>query len=781
MRAVREQDVREMEKLMHYLDIIKAYANQKFQLAYTRLEQPYQARIQAELIENSITGWKIGRILNQSLAEPDELQPFSQAEEGVQPASADADVLQSFSQAEEGAQPASAESDALQSFSQAEEGAQPDMPKPLRQHREGALSGGMHADFAQSLSRLEEEGEFPYLEYLMERFALTPFECHCVRMMYVLEMDADYADMAAFLQDGWEFFTPYLARLTFADDLDDRQLYGAFGESSLLGRFFLAEYEDEQAFCVRRLRLDKRIVEFACGELSIAPLYAQLVRCQDETEPLEPWSGPADTRAQRCLEQALSRESGGQIFYIYGQEGSGRRFSIRHACRKTGRLCCQVYLDGCCGQCARMDERKAWRWRNGLLRELLFLDSVPVFVTEKKEKEEIRLVIEQMKPLLRESAAAFEAVFLCAVSRVSVRGLDIAGYIEKRPLTLLEGRRYWETQGRQYRMEAGADLGSMSSRFQLTPGSISAVMKNADKSRMQEQEACLSMERITRECYELMEQQMGKKAVKVPAVYTMDDLILPKRQKQQLLEACSQIQYRHKVYEEWGFHKTMAYGRGAAIVFTGPPGTGKTMAAQVIARELGMQLYKADLSCIVSKYVGETEKNLEEIFEQAEKSRVILMFDEADVLFGKRSEGKESMDKYSNMEAAFLLQKMECYEGAAILATNLFHHFDEAFKRRMKVVVEFPVPGVQDRKKIWKSMLPQQMPHGEIDFDYLAGQFELTGSSIRSILLHSAFLAAAKGRVMDMEEIIPAVKNEYAKNGKHLSKNDVSQYYMYLE
>lgn len=696
---------------MHYPDILKKYANQKFHLAFTRLEKPYQARIQSALSQDSIISWKISRILN--------------------------------------------------------------TPQP---------PAGCDAEFVQSLRQLEAKGEFLYLEYLLERFALHAFERHCVRMMHAFEIDADYADIAAFAQDGWEFFTPYLARLTFEPEIDDGQLYGMLGKNSLLGRFFLAEYAENQALCVRRLRLDKRITDFACGNLSADPVYGQLLCYQDEAEPLKPWSGTADDRAARCLEQALAQETdSGQIFYMYGQEGSGRRFSIRHACRDIGRSCCQVYLDSCCVQSAQLDAKEACSWRNGLLRELLFLNSVPVFISEKPEKEEIRHVLEQMQPLLQEAAAAFPAVFLCAADRVNVRGLDIAGYIHKKPLTLLEGRRYWETQGRNYRLAAGTDLGSMSSRFQLTPGNISAILEYADKRRMQERRECLSMEQITRECYRLMEQQMGKKAVKVPAVYTMDDLILPKRQKQQLLEAYSQIKYRHKVYEEWGFEKKTAYGRGVAMVFAGPPGTGKTMAAQVIARELGMQLYKVNLSCVVSKYVGETEKNLDEIFEQAEKSRVILLFDEADVLFGKRSEGKESLDKYSNMEAAFLLQKMECYEGAAILATNLFHHFDEAFKRRMKAVVEFPVPGAQDRKKIWKSMLPQQMPHGEIDFDYLAAQFELTGSNIRNILLHSAFLAAEKGRVMDMEEIIPAVKNEYAKNGKNLSRNDVSEYYMYLE
>lgn len=710
-----------------YLELLKEYVDEKLRHAFARLERPYQEMICTAFAQESAAGWNIKRILGET----------------------DIDI--------------EIEAEDLEKiiFSQA---AQTD------------------AAFAQSCIRLRQQGTLLHLEYLLERFALSAFESHCVRMMYAFEMVPYYADVAAFLQDGWEFFTPHLARLSFTGTLDEGQLYGALSKNSMLGMFFLADTPDGPPACMRRLRLAHRMFGFACGDVLPDPGYGQLLQRWDYEQPLKPWTGPPDERVCRFLHQALSEEAqGGFLFYIYGQAGSGRRFSILHACKKIRRSCCIISLDSCCRETARMDAQEKRRWQNGLLRELLLSDSVPVFVSEQTEKEEVRELLAQEKVLLKETSEMFPAVFLCTVPKVSVQGLSFAGSVYKKPLTLLEGRAYWETESRAYLLEQGMDIGSMSSKFQLTPGAVSAILETADRSRIQEHEDCLSMERITQECYGRMEQQMGKKAVKVPAVYTMDDLILPVRQKRQLLSACSQIKYRHKIYEEWGFQQKTAYGRGVSMVFAGPPGTGKTMAAQVIARELGMQLYKVSLSCVVSKYVGETEKNLEEIFDQAEQSRVILLFDEADVLFGKRSEGSESMDKYSNMEAAFLLQKMECYEGAAILATNLYSHFDEAFKRRIKTVVEFPVPGIAERRKIWKSMIPDEMPCGEIDFDYLARQFELTGSNIRNILLHSAFLAAEKGRAMDMEEIIPAVRNEYAKNGKSLSKNDVSEYYMYLE
>ena len=199
-------------------------------------------------------------------------------------------------------------------------------------------------------------------------------------------------------------------------------------------------------------------------------------------------------------------------------------------------------------------------------------------------------------------------------------------------------------------------------------------------------------------------------------------------------------------------------GGGISVIFAGPPGTGKTMAAQVMASELCLDLYRIELPAVVSKYIGETEKNLEEIFEQASKSQVILFFDEADVLFSKRTEVRDSNDKYSNMEAAFLLQKMEEYEGITVLATNFLQNFDEAFKRRMKFIIDFPFPGPEERRQIWRQAFPAEVPvDGELDFDFLAGAFELSGSNIKNSVLHAAFLAAASGEAVSMRHVIAGV------------------------
>lgn len=271
------------------------------------------------------------------------------------------------------------------------------------------------------------------------------------------------------------------------------------------------------------------------------------------------------------------------------------------------------------------------------------------------------------------------------------------------------------------------------------------------------------------------------KAQRVETIFGWEDIVLPEELLQNLKMACNYVKYRQKVYGQWGLNKIFAYGKGVSMVFAGAPGTGKTMAAQVIAGEMDMELYRINLAAIVSKYIGETEKNLNEVFEQAKQSQVILLFDEADILFSKRTEVKDSHDKHSNMEAAFLLQKMEEYEGVSILTTNFFKNFDEAFRRRMTFIMDFPFPDAGYRRQIWQKAVPKQMPVEELDFDYLSKTFSLSGSNIKNIIRHSAFLAAAGNHAVGMEQILAAVKNEYAKLGKILTAEEAGEYYMLLQ
>jgi hypothetical protein len=250
-----------------------------------------------------------------------------------------------------------------------------------------------------------------------------------------------------------------------------------------------------------------------------------------------------------------------------------------------------------------------------------------------------------------------------------------------------------------------------------------------------------------------------------------DDLELPLPEKRLLRQIADQVARRTAVYDDWGFRERMNRGLGISVLFTGESGTGKTMAAEVIANELGLLIYRIDLSAVVSKYIGETEKNLRQLFDAAEDSGAILFFDEADALFGKRSEVKDSHDRYANIEINYLLQRMEAYRGLAILATNMKGALDGAFVRRLRFVVNFPFPGPAERMAIWQHVFPQKTPLGELDLQRLA-KLNITGGGISNIALNAAFLAAQSGSRITMPLVLEAARNEFKKMERPVNEAD---------
>jgi ATP-dependent 26S proteasome regulatory subunit len=262
-------------------------------------------------------------------------------------------------------------------------------------------------------------------------------------------------------------------------------------------------------------------------------------------------------------------------------------------------------------------------------------------------------------------------------------------------------------------------------------------------------------------------------AQKITPHYTWEDIVLPEDRMAQLREIANQVLYQHVVYEDWGLARKSSLGRGVAALFAGQSGTGKTMAAEVIANDLGLDVYKIDLSGLVSKYIGETEKNLSRVFEEASDTNAILFFDEADAVFGKRSEVKDSHDRYANIEISYLLQRMEEYDGIVVLATNLRANLDEAFLRRMRAIVEFPFPEEEDRLGIWTRTLSAGAPLApDVDLSFMARQFRIAGGNIRNIVLLGAFLAASEDKPIGMTHLIQGAKREYQKLGRLIAESD---------
>jgi SpoVK/Ycf46/Vps4 family AAA+-type ATPase len=290
------------------------------------------------------------------------------------------------------------------------------------------------------------------------------------------------------------------------------------------------------------------------------------------------------------------------------------------------------------------------------------------------------------------------------------------------------------------------------------------------------------MEDLYKGCKIQSNQKLGSLSLKTNPRYSWEDLVLPKDTLEHLKEVSGFIKYKGKVHFDWGFEKKLSLGKGLNVLFSGPSGTGKTMAAEVLANEAKLDLYKIDLSIVVSKYIGETEKNLKTIFEEAETSNCILFFDEADALFGKRSEVKDAHDRYANIETGYLLQKMEEYEGIVILATNLSKNIDGAFLRRMRYVIDFPFPAKEQRKQIWKGIFPYEAPIAmEVDYEFVSEKLNLSGGNIKNIALTAAFYAAEDSCEIGMCQIMRAARREYTKMGKPFLKEDFEPYYEMIE
>jgi len=244
-----------------------------------------------------------------------------------------------------------------------------------------------------------------------------------------------------------------------------------------------------------------------------------------------------------------------------------------------------------------------------------------------------------------------------------------------------------------------------------------------------------------------------------------EQLVLPEKELGQLWQIVHQVRLRSRVYDEWGFRARLNRGLGTAALFAGESGTGKTMAAEAIAKELDLHLYRIDLSAVVSKYIGETEKNLSRLFDAAAEGGAILLFDEADALFGKRSEVKDARDRYANIEVDYLLQRIESYSGLSIMATNLKGSLDDAFLRRLRFVVDFPFPSAEYRQTLWQKVFPPQVPVGDLDCEFLA-KLELAGGAIHNIALNAAFLAAEQGEPVEMTQVLAAAAAEWQKLGR---------------
>lgn len=325
------------------------------------------------------------------------------------------------------------------------------------------------------------------------------------------------------------------------------------------------------------------------------------------------------------------------------------------------------------------------------------------------------------------------------------------------------------------------DIHELANKFTFTPAQIQNTVKQTFVQTQTQNLNKINKNIISQCAYNQVSSDFSNKASIIRKKHTWDELVLDPKQKNIIKHACNQIKFKHIVYDKWGLNSRILYGTGLSMLFAGPSGTGKTMAAQVVAHELDMEIYRVDLSQVISKYIGESEKNIKEVFENAKKNNSILLFDETDSIFAKRTEIKDSHDRNANLETSYLLQKMEEHTGITIMTTNFLQNIDQAFFRRINYVVHFALPDYNHRKQIWEKIYPKTVPVTDnIDFDFLAKNFEISGGNIKNIALLAAFMAASepeiKNQEVSMKHILKSLEHELKKQNKMISKDDFGKY-----
>ncbi len=667
-----------------------------------------------------------------------------------------------------------------------------------------------------------EEGNvrLPLLQ-LAESFRLSDFEIDVLLVAIAPELDARYETLYAYVQNDATRKRPTvgLALAMLCDSIEERLARRVCfdPDAALIANGLLHLCDDpgdrEPVLPARFLKADPRAVDYILGvdtvDARLRPFvtivrdspFSRLKAVEDEL-PLS-MSLRADLRA--ATDNPRARRT---VFFFHGPAGTGRRAAAEATCAQLGLPLLIADLGRAAAEMSLRDALALLRREASLHRAALYLDGCEKLLlndevgaarTElaralnfapsgSQSPEDTGQGIRTSRITGLAASTSFRPVFLSSEIPWGQAGVwgDTRFLTFTFPMPAAEERMsLWEKAlaTSETPLAPDLDLAVLADRFALSRGQIVDAVRAADR---QATVRIPAERRITSaDLYAAARSESGgglaRLVQKIEPSYTWDDIVLPRRQMQALREICAAVRFRHVVHTVWGFDRKLALGKGLTALFSGSSGTGKTMASQVIAHELGLDLYRIDLSSVVSKYIGETEKNLSQIFRAAEASNTILFFDEADALFGKRSEVKDAHDRYANIEVAYLLQKMEEYRGVAILATNLSRNMDDAFARRLSHTVEFPFPDAAHRERIWRQVFPQAAPVGaDVDFPFLAGQFQLSGGNIRNVALTAAFMAASDGGVIGMRQLIAATARELEKLGKLPSRADFRDYYDWL-
>lgn len=589
---------------------------------------------------------------------------------------------------------------------------------------------------------------------LCVQFSLSNFERKLLLLCLGMELDSDFAELCVQALPGIQlpYPTPILAMSIFPDGN-----WQSFDSQSPLIYWQFLELGDGTNLSTKRLQLNERTWRYLLGLTGLENRLVTLLKPLGLTQ----LGAQVTTKTLQQLLQLWSDERQNiPCINLYGNNIEVQEQLVSDFCRQASLIPYRLPLAALTGNVQEVEYLKRLLIKEARLSNCFYL--IDCYVMDSQTKTRLAAVMDEFRGYCLLMSNGPLTDFTSSLINLPVP-----------PLSPTEQIELWQQVLTETNNPGQIILSKLTMQFNLSPRQIKTIADAVNKQAVVDvntQAGCL-----WDFCRSQSRGQLDARIKLIEPKADWDSLILPETQKQSLQSIASQIQQRYRVYQEWGFaDKKNNKGLGICVLFAGLSGTGKTLAAEVLAKELDLDLYQVDLSAVVSKYIGETEKNLATVFSAAERSGAVLLFDEADALFGKRSEVKDSRDRYANMEVSYLLQRIEAYQGLSILTTNLKNAMDEAFLRRFRFVIDFEFPTVDERKQIWKQIFPSKAQINGLDFEQLAS-LNISGGNIANIAMNAAFNAAQQEQPIDMTHLKRAINDEYLKLQQILTEWELPQ------
>lgn len=603
---------------------------------------------------------------------------------------------------------------------------------------------------------------------IMEKYNLNAWQIHCLMLAFVWQYDPTFAEkMSKNIEHYGEAPTLWLAAALYRLQ-NPLNINGEFHQrtTDIFHHYITENYS---AYWHKEYHLKPDVISFLLDEPLEATLanYAKIIHPEKEM-PL------SYERTNGDFVATFSATDASIVTIFTGDIGTGRTSCVSKIANKTGEKILEINSPS-------LTFHESTDFTVACEQILTYTNLGISTVYFKNLPEDYKINPEQnsliegfFKKLIQKGV---KIIVSCEkINHEIFAKIQYLEYEIRRP-DLGERVKLWQELSAKHLLDNDIDFEVLSSQFSITPKQILDSLTEAANLCNGE----IDKKTLVKCCYHQVLKNLADNAQAIEANFSWADIVLPADLEKEIKDATNHVKLKNKVYQDWGFAQRFSYGTGTNMMFTGPPGTGKTMLAQVIANDLQMELYRIDLSAVVSKYIGETEKNLAKIFADAENSGVILFFDEVDALFGKRGETNSANDKYANMETAYLLQKIENYDGVIIMATNYLGNIDEAFMRRIHFIFTIPFPEKSLRKTLWHKALGDAPLDQNVDFDFLAERFEISGALIKNIGLSVAFFAAKDQLNISMSHIVPAIYLELSKQGKVLIAEDFGDYAFILK